>query len=97
MNTNERNGIDNKQLKENIANAALSFLEQGKDYDKLAYTTVEFGYLFDIENHGIEALFKIITDKTTVYFAVQGKKLMLLDFNEELFKNTVTKFLELHG
>ncbi len=36
MNVNERNEIDNKQLKETIANTALSFLEQGKDYKELA-------------------------------------------------------------
>ena len=93
---NEKNEIGNKQLKENLANTALGLLEQGKDYDELAYTKVEFGYLFDIEGHGIEALFKVITDKTTAYFAAQGNKLMRLDFTEELFRSTVDGFLDLH-
>jgi len=92
----ERNEIANKELKENIANKALGILQQGVDYENLAYTTVEFGYLFDIEGHGIEALLKIITDKTMAYFAAQGTKMMRLNFSEELFQTTVDGFLELH-
>ena len=72
MKAKESNEINNKELKENIANTALSLLEEGNDYVDLAYTTVQFGYLFDIENHGLEALLKVVTDKTTAYFAVQG-------------------------
>ena len=93
----EVNAIDNTKLKEGIANSALNILNKGEDYDELAYTKVEFGYLFNIEGHGIESLFKVITDKTIVYFAVQGAKLMRLDFSEELFRNTVDSFMEIHG
>ena len=93
----EVNEINNKELKENIANAALSLLSKDEDYENLTYTKVEFGYLFDIEGHGIEALLKIITDKTTSYFAVQGTNLIRLDFSEELFETTVEGFLDLHG
>ena len=92
----ERNEIANKELKENIANAALRFLQKDTDYEDLAYTTVEFGYLFDIDEHGIEALLKVITDKTTAYFAVQGIKLLRLHFSEELFQTTTDGFLALH-
>lgn len=92
-----RNEIENKKLKEAIATTALRFLEQGTDYNELAYTKAEFGYLFDFEGHGIEALLKIITDRTTAYFAVQGQKMMRLNFSEELFRTTVDGFLELHG
>ncbi|WP_443666670.1 hypothetical protein [Eshraghiella crossota] len=88
----EKNEIENKVLKENIANAALAQLSQGDDYKSLAYTKVEFGYLFDIENHGIEALFKIITDKDTFYFAVQGANLLRLTLTEELFSSYVDGF-----
>ena len=91
------NEIENKKLKEAIATTALRFLEQGTDYHELAYTKAEFGYLFDFEGHAIEALLKIITDRTTAYFAVQGQKMMRLDFSEELFRTTVEGFLELHG
>lgn len=93
----EVNAINNAKLKEGIANSALNILNKGEDYEELAYTKVEFGYLFNIEGHGIESLFKVITDKTTIYFAVQGPKLMRLDFSEELFRNTVDGFMEIHG
>lgn len=88
----EKNEIENKVLKENIANTALAQLSQGEDYESLAYTKVEFSYLFDIENHGIEALFKIITDKNTFYFAVQGPKLLRLTLTEELYSAYVDGF-----
>lgn len=94
---NERNEIYNKELKEEIVNNAVCLLQQGTDYDNLDYTKVEFGYLFDIDGHGVEALFKIITDRTTEYFAVQGTKLLKLEFSEELFKTTVDGFLQIHN
>ncbi len=92
----ERNEINNKNLKEDLANHALSTLVQGVDYNDLAYTTVKFGYLFDIDNHGIEALFKIITDRDTIYFAAQVNSIMRLNFNEALFQTTVDSFLSIH-
>lgn len=96
MKPSERNEITNKDLKEMLADTALGILIQGEDYEELAGTTVTFGYLFDIDNHGLESLFKIITDKTTAYFAAQGEKLMRLDFNDELFQSTTETFLSLH-
>ncbi|HBI85888.1 MAG TPA: hypothetical protein DDX71_06335 [Ruminococcus sp.] len=93
----ERNEIGNRELKENIGNAALGLLKEGEDYDNLAGLTLQFGYLFVIEGHGVEALFKIITDKATLYFAAQGNQLMRLDFNEALFQSTTAGFLDLHG
>ncbi len=92
----ERNTIDDRNLKMNLADTALGLLVQGEDYGELANTQCEFGYLFDIDGHGIEALFKLTTDKTTAYFAAQGDKLMRLNFNEELFKSTTEGFLEMH-
>lgn len=93
----ESNEMNNHELKTNLADTALGLLAPGEDFDDLAGTKVEFGYVFMIEDHGIEALYKITTDKTTAYFAAQGDKLMRLNFNEELFKSTVEGFLELHG
>ncbi|MDE6727024.1 MAG: hypothetical protein K2J80_03670 [Oscillospiraceae bacterium] len=93
----ERNEINNHDLKVNLANTALGLLVQGEDYEELANTQVTFGYLFDIDDHGLEALYKIVTDKTTAYFAAQGDKLIQLNFNEELFQTTVDGFLSLHG
>ncbi len=92
----ERNLMNNTGLKENIADTALSILEEGVDYHDLAYTTVTFGYLFDIDDHGLEVLFKIVTDVDTFYFAIQGQKMIRLDFTEELFETTVAGFFEFH-
>ena len=92
----EKNEINNKVLKERLANAALQMLTEGEDYDQLAYTMCEFGYLFEIDGHGLEALFKIKTDKDTFYFAAQKNSLLKLDLNEELFKGTTDTFLSLH-
>lgn len=92
----EKNEINNNILKENLANTALQLLVKGEDYDQLAGIVCDFGYLFDIEGHGLEALFKIKTDKITAYFAAQGDSLIRLDFNEELFQTTTEGFLSLH-
>lgn len=97
MRAKESNEINNKELKENIADVAIGLLEEGSDYNELAYTKVEFGYLFDIDDHGIEALLKVITDKTTAYFAVQGTSMMRLNFSNELFNTTVEGFMNFHG
>ncbi len=96
-NPKEKNEIENKELKENITNTAISLLSKDTDYNNLAYTKAEFGYLFDIEGHGIEALFKIVTDRATAYFAVQGDNMIRLNFSEELFQTTVEGFLDLHS
>ncbi len=93
---NERNAIDDRELKIKLADAALGLLVQGEDFGELANTKCEFGYLFDIEGHGIEALFKLETDKVTAYFAAQGDRLMRLNFTEELFRSTTEGFLEMH-
>lgn len=93
----EHNLISDKELKENLANTALGLLVKDEDFTELGGTKCEFGYLFDIEGHGLEALFKLVTDKTVAYFAAQGDKLMRLNFNDELFQSTVDGFLELHG
>ena len=96
VNKNPENQIGNMKFKENLANMALGLLEQGTDYEDLAYTQVEFGYLFLIQNHGFEALFKITTDKRVIYFAAQEEKLMRVEINEEMFKTITEQFLEMH-
>ncbi len=92
----EKNEIGNRELKENLANTAIQMLEEGEDYEQLAYTTCEFGYLFMIDGHGLEALFKITTDKGVFYFAAQRDSLMRLTINEELFQSTTETFLSMH-
>lgn len=92
----EKNEISNKELQENLANAALQILKEGEDYNQLEHTRCEFGYLFVIDGHGLEALFKIITDKGIFYFAAQKSSILRLKFNEKLFKSTTDTFLSMH-
>lgn len=92
----ETNEIGNRELTANLADTALGMLEEGVDYRELAGIQCQFGYLFSIEDHGLEALFKITTDTTTAYFAAQGEKLMRLNFTEELFRSTTETFLSMH-
>ncbi|MCL2163718.1 MAG: hypothetical protein FWH55_04825 [Oscillospiraceae bacterium] len=92
-----KNEINNTVLKENLGNAAMSTLAQGVDYDELSGLTIEFGYLFDIDGRGIEALFKAATDKGTFYFAVQKNSLMRINITEDMFVITTEQFLEAHG
>lgn len=91
------NKIEDKELKEWIANNTINLLEKDKDYSELANAIVEFGYLYDFEGHGIEALLKVVTDKETVYFAVQGIKMMRVDLTEETFNAYVEGFIKIHG
>lgn len=93
----ERNAIDDRNLKYRLVNAVVGTLVEGEEYGNLAYTQIEFGYLFEIEEHGVEALFKLITDKGTFYYAFQGNKLMRLNFTEELFQSTTEGFLDIHS
>ena len=95
-NPSERNMIDNHDLKVNLANTALGLLVQGEDYEELVNTQVTFGYIFEIDGHGLEALYKITTDKTVAYFAAQGDKLMRLTINEDMFDSVVEGFLSAH-
>lgn len=93
----EKNEINNKMLKEGLFSAAIDMLTEGEDYQQLVNTECEFGYLFDIEDHGLEALFKITTDKGTFYFAAQREALMRLNINEAYFQATKDSFLMLHS
>ena len=93
---NKKNEIFNTKLKESIATTAISTLRQGDEYSDFAFTKVEFGYLFTFEGHGVEALFKIITDKGTYYFAAQKTSVLRLTIDEALFNDTTKQFLELH-
>ena len=97
MKPTEHNEMENKALKEHLASAALQMLAEGTDYENLAGTTCRFGYLFQIDGHGLEALFQLVTDKGTAYFAAQGEQLLRLSINETLFEGLTATFLELHA
>ncbi len=94
----ETNEKDNFALKEALAEEAIEkYLVMGKDYKSLSELRAEFGYVFIIEDHGFEALFKILSPRETFYFAAQGDRIAALDFDEQLFKSTTDAFLSLHG
>ena len=85
-------------IKELLANTALAQLEKGEDMFEFANTMVEFGYIY-LRNNDFEGLFKVITDKKTVYFAAQQGRLMRLNdtFNEEMFQETIQQMESFHG
>ena len=90
------NRIHDTALKERIADYAVNSLQKDLDYAELANTIVQFGYLYEFENHGLEALFKVVTDRTIAYFAVQGEKMMRLNLTEAVFDAYVDSFSELN-
>lgn len=87
-----------KEVKEILANTAIVELEKGEDFTDLAYTKVEFGYIYSREN-SYESLFKVITDRKTVFFAAQKGKLIHLQetFTEEHYQGTVEQMKAFHG
>ncbi|MFC3158010.1 hypothetical protein SAMN05443633_104352 [Chryseobacterium arachidis] len=95
---NKISGDQIKEVKEILANKAVTQLEQGEDFTELAYTKVEFGYIYSREA-GYESLFKVITDQKTVFFAAQKGSLMRLQdaFTEEQFQGTVEQMKLFHG
>ena len=86
------------EAKEFLANTALTQLEKGEDIYEFANTKVEFGYIY-LRNDDFEGLFRVITDKKTVYFAAQQGQLMRLNdtFNEELFQGTIQQMVSFNG
>lgn len=52
--------------------------------------------MFVIAGHGLEALFKIITDQGVFYFVDQKNSLSRVALNEDLFQSTIDTFLSLH-
>ncbi len=92
----EINQINNNELKEYVANVALEMLVEGEDYNEFDGITCEFGYIFSVEDHGLEALFKITTDMGPHYFAAQGSSLSRLSINEEIFRSTTENVLSMH-
>lgn len=91
------NKINHYPLRETLANAALSLLREGEDYTQLNGLSCTFGYLYEFEGHGVEALFYITTDRGCFYFAAQGSSLKWLDINKEQFQAYQQSFLEMHN
>lgn len=90
--------IDKKILEQNLADTALSLLVNKQEIvmEDINNIKIEFGYLLMIENHGLEALFKVSKDINVYYFAAQKDNLTLLNFNEQQYKETVAYMLKQH-
>lgn len=86
------------EVKEFLANSALSQLKKEGDVIEFENSNVEFGYLY-LRDNDYESLFKVVTDKTTIYFAAQQGRLITLEdnFNEALFQSTIDRMISLHG
>lgn len=92
------NQINNKELKEQLADNALAFLVNSNELQPQDFAGIkaEFGYVLMIKDHGLEALFRIIKDEKVYYFAVQQKTLKLLEITEEQFQSVTQHMLDLH-
>lgn len=94
----EVNQIENKELKDNILDNALAFLVNAKEIETKDFKGIkaQFGYLLMIENHGLEALFKLINDDKVFYFAVQQQTLKLLNITEQQFESVTQHMLDMY-
>ena len=94
----EVNQINNKELKEKLLDNALAFLVNANEIKTEDFKGIQakFGYLLMLENHGIEALFKIIKDDKIFYFAFQQNTLRFLDLSEQQFESVTQHMLDLH-
>lgn len=102
------NAIENKELKENLGDAALSVLanlkliEMPKD---LKHLIVEFGYLLIKPDGEICTMLKVMPPKRlfkpqkTYYFGSQEGKLMFLNetFTEETFRKIQNDMFNMHN
>jgi hypothetical protein len=79
------NEIDNKEILEMLGSYAFSLLEKGKDYENLDGLQCTFGYCITGVNGELESLYKIITDKTIVYFQAINGKVVRLTIDEEKY------------
>lgn len=94
----EINEIGNRELISNIADVMVSML---MNYGKIAKEDlvnfrIEFGYIFTI-NGSVEGLAKASTAKDVFYVAIQKNQMMLLEFNEELYQDTVKNMKSMHA
>ena len=96
----ETNEINNKKLKEELANYSLEMLLSKNIINTNDLSSVEciYGYLFTKDDGVLEALYKLsIKDKNTYYFAAQNNKIMLLTIDEDMYNQTINYMHENHA
>ena len=92
----EQNLINNNQEKEKFANMAINLLVSNNiisDYNGIG---CEYGYLYLIEGHGYEGLFKIKKMDKIYYFAIQGTSIEMVNLDENGFSFHAETFLNMH-
>ena len=94
----EVNQIYNRKLKERLLDTAMATLVNLKEIQPKDFEGVqaEFGYILNIKDHGLEALFKIVKDDKVFYFALQQNALKLLSISEEQFRSVTQHMLDMH-
>ena len=87
----ETNQIYNRELKENLVNAAVGVLMNNEliTQDDFASLGVSMGYLFTKDDGQIEGLFQISFSGKAYYFAAQNGNLMMVNINDAMFEQTV--------
>ncbi len=73
MKPTEHNEMENKALKEPWPLLPCRCSPRAPTTENLAGTTCRFGYLFQIDGHGLEALFQLVTDKGDVRLRRPGR------------------------
>lgn len=79
--------MDNEALKKEVFDKGLALLvEAGKlTQADLADAKAEFGYLLDIQDHGMETLFKVLQGGNTYYIGSMNGELSVWDADEDQF------------
>lgn len=93
---NEQNLINNKEEKDRFANMAINLLITNNIISDYNGISCEYGYLYLIEGHGYEGLFKIKKMDKIYYFAVQGTNIEMVNLDENGFSFHAETFLNMH-
>lgn len=92
----EEDLINNNEEKEKFASWALNILMTNKLIEDYNNIECEYGYLYNIPNHGYEGLFKIKKLDKIYYFSVQGEELKMINLDEDHFIAYRDSFIEMH-
>ena len=95
----EVNKINDNELKEQLANIAISVLTSGGfiKQEDLAGTRVDFGYVFLKASGNVEALYRLILPNGAAhYFAAQDDGVSHIMLDEEMYNDTIARMREYH-
>lgn len=95
----EVNRIFDRELKEDIGNAAVRVLIENDliSEDELKYLKISIGYLFTTNSGQIEALFNVTCMDKEFYFAVQNGGFMRINIDRDSYDATVSLMKSTHA